>query len=67
MAIKTLQSRLTQVGVIRLGQKVPTNNGRLRPEKLETLRFTSPSKQLIDAVASLYGGEVKPWQATTGA
>lgn len=67
MAIKTLQSRLTQVGVIRLGQKVTGNNGKQRPEKLETLRFTSPSKSLVDAVAALYGGEVKPWQANTGA
>jgi hypothetical protein len=66
MAIKTLQARLAQVGVIRLGQKVPTNSGKLRPEKLETLRFTSPSRKLIDAVAGLYGGEVKPWQANTG-
>jgi len=66
MAIKTLQARLAQVGVIRLGQKVPTNSGKLRPEKLETLRFTSPSRSLIAAVAGLYGGEVKPWQATTG-
>lgn len=66
MGIKTLQSRLAQVGVIRLGQKVPTSSGNLRPAKLETLRFTSPSRMLIDAVADLYGGEVKPWQANTG-
>lgn len=66
MGIKTLQQRLTQVGVIRLGQKVPTSNGKSRPGKLETLRFTSPSKPLIDAVAALYGGEVKAWQANTG-
>ncbi|AEV86681.1 hypothetical protein ACWT_5664 [Actinoplanes sp. SE50] len=66
MAIKTLQQRLTQVGVIRLGQKVPTSNGNTRPGKLETLRFTSPSRPLIDAVAKLYGGEVKAWQANTG-
>lgn len=66
MGIKTLQSRLAQVGVIRLGQKVPTSSGNLRPAKLETLRFTSPSRMLIEAVADLYDGEVKPWQANTG-
>lgn len=66
MSIKTLQSRLTQVGVIRLGQKLPTNSGKLRPAKLETLRFTSPSRQLIDVIADLYGGDVKDWTAPTG-
>jgi hypothetical protein len=30
------------------------------------LRFTSPSKPLIEAVAAAYGGEVQPWQAPTG-
>ena len=66
MAIKTLQQRLTQVGVIRLGQKATTSSGKQRPAKLETLRFTSPSRPLIDAVAGLYGGEVQAWQAPTG-
>lgn len=66
MPIRTLQQRLTQVGVIRLGQKVPTASGKIRPAKLETLRFTSPSKTLIDAVAAHYGGQVKPWTSPTG-
>ncbi|MFI5934744.1 hypothetical protein [Actinoplanes sp. NPDC051494] len=63
---KVLQQRLTLVGAIRLGQKVPTSNGNMRPGKLETLRFTSPSRQIVDAIADLYGGQVKPWQANTG-
>lgn len=66
ISVKKLQQRLTQVGAIRLGQKVPTSNGKMRPGKLETLRFTSPSRQIIDAIADLYGGEVKAWQANTG-
>jgi hypothetical protein len=66
MAIKTLQSRLTQVGVIRLGQQLISKNNKKYPAKLETLRFTSPSRPLIDAVANAYGGEVKAWQAPTG-
>ncbi|MGK5681636.1 recombination directionality factor [Actinoplanes sp. URMC 104] len=66
MAIKTLQQRLTQVGVIRLGEQRVSKNGKNYPAKLETLRFTSPSKQLIDAVAAAYGGQVKPWGTNTG-
>jgi hypothetical protein len=66
VAIKTLQQRLTQVGVIRLGEKRVSQKGKQYPAKLETLRFTSPSQPLIAAVAAAYGGEVKPWQAPTG-
>lgn len=66
MPIKQLQSRLTQVGVIRLGQQLISKNGKPYPSKLETLRFTSPARSLIEAVAGLYGGEVKEWKASTG-
>jgi hypothetical protein len=66
MPIKTLQRRLTQVGVIRLGEQRVSQRGKNYPAKLETLRFTSPSKSLIEAVAAKYGGTVKPWQHTTG-
>ncbi|GAA0495171.1 hypothetical protein Ade02nite_19100 [Paractinoplanes deccanensis] len=66
MAIKTLQSRLTQVGVIRLGEQRVSQRGKKFPAKLDTLRFTSPSKQLIEAVAAAYGGQVKPWENNGG-
>lgn len=66
MAIKTLQQRLTQVGVIRLGQQLISKNNKPYPSKLETLRFTSASKTLIDAVAAAYGGEVKAWKGPSG-
>jgi hypothetical protein len=66
MPIKELQSRLTQVGVIRLGQQLISRNNKPYPSKLETLRFTSPSRPLIEAVANLYGGEVKAWKAPSG-
>ncbi|GIM88836.1 recombination directionality factor [Paractinoplanes toevensis] len=66
MAIKTLQSRLTQVGVIRLGRQLLSKNNKPYPAKLETLRFTSASKGLIDAVAAGYGGEVQAWKGPSG-
>lgn len=66
MVIKHLQSRLTQVGVIRLGEKRKSANGKEYPAKLETFRVTSPSKPLIESVSALLGGEVRPWQSKTG-
>lgn len=66
MAIKQLQSRLTQVGVIRLGEKRVSAQGKEYPAKLETFRVTSPSKPLIESVAALLGGEVRPWRSKTG-
>jgi len=64
MPIKDLQRRLTQVGVIRLGGE--KTNPKRPGAKLETLRFTSPSKRLVDAVAALYGGDVQPWVSPSG-
>lgn len=66
MAIKQLQQRLTQVGVIRLGEQRVSKKGSRYPAKLETLRITTPSKSIADAVAATYGGQVRPWQAPTG-
>lgn len=60
-------------GHIRIGDSVPTENG-VRPRKLSTFRFTSPSRRLIEAAAGLYGGTVTEmtrgmdkWQVTTAA
>lgn len=67
MAIVELQRRQTEVGRIRLGQKVQTKSGRTAPSRLETFRFTSPSRPLIDAIARLYGGDVQAWAPPKGA
>lgn len=61
-----LQQQQTEVGRIRLGVKVATSNGKSRPAKLDTLRFTSPRRDLIERVAELYGGKVEPWQPLKG-
>ena len=60
MPIIALQRHIREVGRIRLGIQVPSRNG-TRPAKLETFRFTSPNRAVIEATAELYGGEVKPW------
>ena len=56
-----LQRRHAELGRIRLGVKTPISNGKTRPEKLDRFRFTSPSRPLIDAIATLYGGTARPW------
>ncbi|MER7331610.1 MULTISPECIES: hypothetical protein [unclassified Micromonospora] len=66
MPIKELQRRLTQVGVIRLGEQRVSARGKNYPAKLETLRFTSPSQTLIEAVAGAFGGTLRPWDSPQG-
>lgn len=60
-----LQQQQTEVGRVRLGVKVASSNG-MRPAKLDTLRFTSPRRDLIEKVAELYGGKAEPWQPLKG-
>lgn len=67
MPILDLQARLRELGRIRIGQKVPTSNGKSRPAKLDRFRLTSPSKELLDRVAKVYGGTVAPWTPDGGA
>lgn len=66
MPILDVQVRMRELGRIRTGNQVAASNGRKRPAKLETLRLTSASKELIDAAAELYGGDVVPWESPAG-
>ena len=73
MPIKDLQMRMRQLGEIRIGRVVDTGRvsqktGKpiLRPEKLSKFRFTSPSKPILEQVATLYGGTVQPWTPANG-
>lgn len=56
-----LQRRHAELGRIRLGYKATTQNGGSRPARLETFRFTSVSERYIRDLATLYGGDPKPW------
>jgi hypothetical protein len=72
MPIIDLQRRMRQLGEIRIGHVVPTGRTRkdgkpgTRPAKLQQFRFTSPSREILTAVAELYGGEVQPWTPANG-
>lgn len=73
MPIIDLQRRMRQLGEIRIGRVVDTGRvsqrtGKpiLRPEKLKAFRFTSPSREILGQVATLYGGEVQPWTPANG-
>ncbi len=61
-----LQRRLHECGRIRIGQQVPTGNGKTRPEKLTTFRLTSPDRTKIANAARLYGGTPQEWDAPAG-
>lgn len=65
--IINLQRSIAEAGRIRIGQTVPSGNGRTRPAKLGTFRLTSGDRQRIEEAAALFGGEVRPWQAPAGA
>lgn len=67
MPILTLQRRATELGRIRIGVRQPAAGGKTRPAKLDTFRFTSPSRALIEAAAGLYGGTVAPWSPNDNA
>jgi len=64
---------MRQLGEIRIGHAVSTGRvssktGKpiMRPEKLSTFRLTSASKPLLERVAELYGGTVRPWTPANG-
>lgn len=62
MPILTLQRRLREAGRIRIGQQVPTADGKkMRPAKLERFRLTSADETAIAAAAELYGGQPHVW------
>lgn len=63
MPILEIQQRARELGRIRIGQKNPERGF---PMKLETFRLTSASQPLLEKVAELYGGEVKPWTPRGG-
>jgi hypothetical protein len=61
MPIDTLVPRLTQVGVIRLGQQlISAKTGKPYPSKLDTFRITTPSQRIAGDIAELFGGTPKP-------
>jgi recombination directionality factor gp3-like protein len=66
MPILDIQKRARELGRIRIGQVVPTTNGKTRPEKLDRFRLTSHSRPLLEKVAELYGGTVVEWAPQGG-
>ena len=70
MPIIDLQTRSRELGRIRLGVKeiFTKRNGEqgTRPTKLDRFRLTSASQPLLEKVAELYGGEVRPWTPDGG-
>ena len=59
--ILDLQTRFTEAGRIRLGERQGN-----RPSKIDKLRFTSPSHDLIAQISELYGGMTSQWESPRG-
>lgn len=62
MPIVDLPQRAPELGRIRMGEKVETQNGKERPSALDNWRLTSHDELAIRAVASIYGGDPEPWE-----
>lgn len=58
------QARARELGIVRIGEKKPTQNGGTRPAMRETFRITSPQRAILEAVQAVYGGELRPWAKT---
>lgn len=65
MPILSQQRRMMRIGTIRAGDQQPDKNGKLRANKLETWRLTSNARDVLQAAAAIYGGEVRPWNEGT--
>lgn len=65
--ISELGTRVPEAGKIRLGIKVPNKDPKKRanPKAIDTFRFTSPYRDVIDQLAELYGGEPREWDEPT--
>ena len=61
MTVLEVQKRMRELGRIRLGEQVESSSGKKRPSRLERFRLTSPSSELLEAAADLYGGKVREW------
>lgn len=53
-----IQRRMMELGRVRLGEKGKKGE----PKKLSTLRFTSASQPLLEAIAAKHGGTVQEWK-----
>ena len=60
MAIIGMQRSLVEVGRLRMGEKIQTENG-VRPSKLDKWRLTSRDRARLEAAAEIYGGTVQEW------
>lgn len=61
MPLLDVQRRGQQLGRLRIGHLVPAKDGKMRPGRLDTFRFTTRSRHSADAIADLYGGTVQNW------
>ena len=66
MPLHDLVPRFRELGRLRTGHLVDAGDGKTRPAKLGTWRLTSPAQALVEAAATLYGGEAREWTGAPG-
>ena len=65
-SILQLQQEGVLDGQIRIGTSTPGKNGGKAAVRLNTWRFTSPSRRAVEGAAAKFGGEVEPWDSDRG-
>lgn len=61
--ILDLQRRHSTTFRLRIGEKVPTSNGKTKPVRLtDAIRVTSANPSIVDAFVAMYGGERRSWE-----
>jgi len=59
--LSQLDRTAPEAGRIKLGHKTQSKSGKTVQASLHKFRFTSPHRYLLDQLAAIYGGTVKPW------
>jgi hypothetical protein len=59
--IDQLDYRLPQAGRIRTGEQVKARSGKMRPVAMDTFKFTSGERELLEPLAKKYGGTIAAW------
>lgn len=62
--VRTIAPRLPEIGRLRLGDEKVSERKPGMP--LDRFRVTSQSRDVVDAVVEVYGGEIRPWKAPEG-
>ena len=60
------QSRIREVGIIRVGELRTSKGGKSYPAARDTFRLTSSDRSIMEIARQTYGGDLRPWDDRRG-